>query len=198
MAFNFRKKDSMDFKPDAKVSTWAKTSRLTALQRLRLLKWSLYAAVIILSLVVQDVVMSQLNLLGGTTDLPVAVILLITIIEGTEAGSLFVLIASLFYYFSGTAPGAYCIALMTVLGIAAVMFRQLYWHRSKGSIVLCASIALMGYEMGLFAIGLFEELTLWKHMSAFVLTGLYSCATLLAYYPLIYKIGLIGGNTWKE
>ena len=198
MAFNFRKKDSMDFKPDAKVSTWAKTSRLTALQRLRLLKWSLYAAVIILSLVVQDVVMSQLNLLGGTTDLPVAVILLITVIEGTEAGSMFVLIASLFYYFSGSAPGAYCIALMTVLGIAAVMFRQLYWHRSKGSIVLCAAIALMGYEMGLFAIGLFEELTLWKHMSAFLLTGLYSCATLLAYYPLIYKIGLIGGNTWKE
>ena len=198
MAFNFRKKDSMDFKPDAKVSTWAKTSRLTALQRLRLLKWSLYAAVIILSLVVQDVVMSQLNLLGGTTDLPVAVIMLITVIEGTEAGSLFVLIASLFYYFSGTASGAYCIALMTVLGIATVMFRQLYWHRSKGSIVLCASIALMGYEMGLFAIGLFEELTLWKHMSAFLLTGLYSCATLLAYYPLIYKIGLIGGNTWKE
>ena len=198
MAFNFRKKDSMDFKPDAKVSTWAKTSRLTALQRLRLLKWSLYAAVIILSLVVQDVVMSQLNLLGGTTDLAVAVILLITVIEGTEAGSLFVLIASLFYYFSGTAPGAYCIALMTVLGIAAVMFRQLYWHRSKGSIVLCAAIALMGYELGLFAIGLFEELTLWKHLSAFVLTGLYSCATLLAYYPLIYKIGLIGGNTWKE
>ena len=198
MAFNFRKKDSMDFKPDAKVSTWAKTSRLTALQRLRLLKWSLYAAVIILSLVVQDVVMSQLNLLGGTTDLAVAVILLITVIEGTEAGSMFVLIASLFYYFSGSAPGAYCIALMTVLGIAAVMFRQLYWHRSKGSIVLCAAIALMGYEMGLFAIGLFEELTLWKHMSAFLLTGLYSCATLLAYYPLIYKIGLIGGNTWKE
>ena len=198
MAFNFRKKDSMDFKPDAKVSTWAKTSRLTALQRLRLLKWSLYAAVIIVSLVVQDVVMSQLNLLGGTTDLAVAVILLITVIEGTEAGSMFVLIASLFYYFSGSAPGAYCIALMTVLGIAAVMFRQLYWHRSKGSIVLCAAIALMGYEMGLFAIGLFEELTLWKHMSAFLLTGLYSCATLLAYYPLIYKIGLIGGNTWKE
>ena len=188
----------MDFKPDAKVSTWAKTSRLTALQRLRLLKWSLYAAVIILSLVVQDVVMSQLNLLGGTTDLPVAVIMLITVIEGTEAGSLFVLIASLFYYFSGTAPGAYCIALMTVLGIAAVMFRQLDWHRSKGSIVPCAAIALMGYELGLFTVGLLSELTLWNHFGNFLLTGMYSCALLPAIYPLIYKIGLIGGNTWKE
>ena len=196
--FSFLKKKDNDFKPDAKVSTWTKTSRLTKQQQLRLAKWALYAAVIVLSLVVQDVLMSQLNLFGGTTDLPVAVILLITVIEGTEVGSIFVLIASVLYYFSGTAPGAYCIALMVVLGIAAVMFRQLYWHRSKGSVVLCAAIALMGYELGLFAVGLFEELTLWSHFDGFLLTGIYSCAILLAYYPLIYKIGLIGGNTWKE
>ena len=198
MAFKFRRKDSMDFKPDAKVSTWAKTTRMTAQQRLRLLKWVLYVSVIILSLVVQDVVMSQFNILGGTTDLPAAVILLITIIEGTEVGSLFVLIASTLYYFSGSAPGAYCIALMSFLGIFAVMFRQLYWHRSKGSIVLCTAIALMGYEIGLFAVGLFNELTLWSRFGAFLLTSIYSCATLPLYYPLIYKIGLIGGNTWKE
>ena len=198
MAFKFRRKDSMDFKPDAKVSTWVKTSRMTAQQRLRLLKWVLYVGVIVLSLVVQDVVMSQFNIFGGTTDLPVAVILLITIIEGTEVGSLFVLIASTMYYFSGSAPGAYCIALMSFLGIFAVMFRQLYWHRSKGSIVLCTGIALIGYELGLFGVGLFNELTLWSRFGAFLLTGIYSCATLLLYYPLIYKIGLIGGNTWKE
>ena len=192
-----RRSDS-EFKPDAKVSTWSKTVRLTALQRLRLLKWLLYIATIILSLVVQDVVMSQLNFLGGTTDLPVAVILLITVIEGTEVGSIFVLIASVLYHFSGTAPGADCIGLMCVLGIAAVMFRQLYWHRSKGSIVLCACIALMGYELGLFVVGMLSELTRWNYFSNFLLTGLYSCATLPAYYPLIYKIGQIGGNTWKE
>ena len=196
--FNFLKKKDNDFKPDAKVSTWSKTSRLTRQQRLRLGKWALYIAVIVLALVVQDVLMSQLNFFGGTTDLPVAVILLITVIEGTEVGSLFVLLASLFYYFSGTAPGAYSIALMTGFGIAAVMFRQLFWHRSKGSILLCTAIALMGYELGLFVVGLLSELTLWKHFGAFLLCGLYSCASLLLFYPLIYKIGLIGGNTWKE
>ena len=193
-----RRKDSGDFKPDAKVSTWFKTARMTQLQQLRLLKWVLYVAVSILALVVQDVIMSQLNLFGGTTDLPVTVILLITVIEGTEVGSLFVLIASTLYYFSGTAPGAYCIGLMTGLGVAVVMFRQLYWHRSKGSIVLCAGIAVMAYELGLFIIGLMSELTLWKHFANFVLTGMYSCFTLPLFYPLIYKIGLIGGNTWKE
>ena len=195
--FRNRKYDP-DFKPDAQTSTWVKTNKLTLQQRLRLLKWSLYTGVIILALVIQDVIMSQLNFLGGTTDLPVAVILLITVIEGTEVGSLFVLIASTLYYFSGTAPGAYSIGLMCALGIAAVMFRQLYWHRSKGSIVLCAAIALMGYELGLFTVGLLSELTLWNHFGNFLLTGMYSCALLPAIYPLIYKIGLIGGNTWKE
>ncbi len=194
----FLKRKDMDFKPDAQAASWVKTVSMTVQQRLRLTKWALYVGVIVLALVIQDVLMSQLNLFGGTTDLAVAVILLITVIEGTEVGSLFVLIASTLYYFSGSAPGAYCIGLMTFLGIAAVMFRQLYWHRSKGSILLCACVALMGYELGLFVVGLLSELTLWRHLSPFVLTGLYSSAALLAIYPLIYKIGLIGGNTWKE
>ena len=193
-----RKSNRSEFKPDAQAATWAKTVRMTQQQRLRLLKWVLYAGVVVLSLVVQDVIMSQLNFFGATTDLPVCAILLITIIEGTEVGSMFVLIASTLYYFSGTAPGAYSIGLLSALGIAAVMFRQLYWHRSKSSIVLCTGIAIMGYELGLFVVGLFSELTLWSRLDNFVLTGAYSCACLLLLYPMIYKIGLIGGNTWKE
>ena len=142
--------------------------------------------------------MSQFDILGGTTNLPVAVILLITVIEGTEVGSLFVLIASTLYYFSGTAPGAYCIGLMCALGIAAVMFRQLYWHRSKGSIILCAGIALSLYELGLFVVGITTQLTHWGRLPVFVLTAVFSCLALIPLYSLLYKIGLIGGNTWKE
>ena len=32
----------------------------------------------------------------------------------------------------------------------------------------------------------------------FVLTAAFSCLVLIPLYSLIYKIGLIGGNTWKE
>ena len=192
------RKQEPDFKPDAKVATFAKTTRLTRQQRLRLGKWSLYTLTVILCLVVQDVLMGQLNFLGATTDLAVSAILLITVIEGTEVGSLFVLIASTLYYFSGSAPGAYSIGLMSVLGIAAVLFRQMYLHRSKGSIVLCAGLAQLGYEIGLLAVGLFEGLTLVNRAYSFVLTGVYGILTMLPLYPLIYKIGLIGGNTWKE
>lgn len=198
MATKKRRKKLPEFKPDAKSGSWFKALRMTQLQRLRLLKWVLYVLIIVLALVVQDVVMSRVRIFGTTTELAVCVILLITVIEGSEVGSLFVLIASTLYYFSGTAPGAYSIGLMSFLGIAASLFRQMYWNRSKNSIVLCAGIAQMGYETGLYAVGLFLGLTRWDRLMAFVLTGVINTAIMFPLYPLIYKIGLIGGTTWKE
>ena len=95
-----KKKDTSEFKPDVNTSTWMKTNRMTQQQRLRLTKWVLYVVVMVTALILQDVIMSQISILGATTDLAVCVILMITVIEGTETGSLFVLLASLFYYFS--------------------------------------------------------------------------------------------------
>lgn len=193
-----RRKRSIEFKPDPQTATWVKTFHLTIQQRLQLAKWVLYILTIVLCLVVQDVIMSRIRLFGATTDLAVCAILLITVIEGTDTGSLFVLIASTLYYFSGSAPGAYVIALMSFLGVAAVLLRQLYWHRSKGSIVLCTGIALMLYEIGLFVVGIAIGLTLPSRLIYFILTGVYSCLALIPLYSVIYKIGLIGGNTWRE
>ena len=192
-----RRKD-LDFKPDVQKATWLKTNRLTRQQQLRLARWILYVLAVMLSVTLQDVLMSQFSILGATTDLPACAILLITVMEGTEVGSLFVLIASTLYYFSGNAPTACCIGLMTFLGIGASLFRQLFWHRSKGSIVLCSAIALTAYELGLFAVGIVTELTHWGRLPAFCMTAVYSCLVLIPLYSLIYKIGLIGGNTWKE
>ena len=189
---------NMDFKPDPETSTWLKTSRMTLQQRLRLTKWLLYIFTCILCLVVQDVILSQMPLFGACIDLPVCAILLITVLEGSEVGSLFVLISALVYYFSGTAPTAWCIALLTFLGVGATLLRQMYWHRSRGSVLLCTMIALSAYEMSLFVTGLMNELTVPGRIGSFALTSLYSCLALIPLYSLIYKIGLIGGNTWKE
>ncbi len=193
-----KNRNAMDFKPDVQTATWMKTARLTHLQQLRLTKWLLYILTVVMSVVLQDVLMSQVSIFGATTDLPACAILLITVIEGTEVGSLFVLIASTLYYFSGHAPTAWCIGLLTFLGIGATLFRQLFWHRSKGSIILCAAIALTTYEIGLFAVGLTTVLTRWGRLPVFLLTAVFSCLVLIPLYSLIHKIGLIGGNTWKE
>ena len=198
MIWKRKNKDFADFKPDVTTATWLKTTRLTQQQRLRLTKWGCYVLTMVLALVIQDTIMSQFRLFGSTTDLAVCVILLITVLEGTDVGSLFVLLASSFYYFSGSAPGAYCVLLLTALGIAATLLRQMYWHRSKGSVLLCAMLALMGYELGLFVVGIMTELTWAGRIGSFVMTGIYSSLLMIPLYPLVYKIGLIGGNTWKE
>ncbi|MBP3685248.1 MAG: hypothetical protein J6J12_09870 [Oscillospiraceae bacterium] len=193
----FAKKE-LDFKPDPETSTWLKTRRMTQLQRLRLTKWALYIFICIACLVVQDVIMSQLPLFGACTDLTVCAILLITVLEGSEIGSIFVLISSILYYFSGSAPTAVCIGLLTYTGVLATMFRQMYWHRSRGSILLCAMLALAVYEIGLFITGLAQEVTIPTRIGYFGLTILYSCIAMIPLYSLIHKVGLIGGNTWKE
>ena len=187
-----------EFKPDVNTATWFKTRRLTRQQRLRLTRWGMYILILLMSLVIQDVVMSQIRLFGATTDLPAAAILLITVVEGTDVGSLFVLIASTLYFYSGTAPGAYCIGLLSAFGIFATMLRQMYWHRSRGSLTACAMLALICYEMALFVVGVSMGLTYWGRLPIFILTAAYTCLVMIPMYSLVNRAGLIGGYTWKE
>lgn len=193
-----QRKNRNEFRPDPTASTWLKTRKLTRQQKLRLLKWVLYALIVMMCLVIQDVIMSQFRLFGATTDLAVGAILLITVIEGTEVGSLFVLIASTLYWFSGSAPTPICIALLTAFGIGATMFRQMFWHRSRGTLTLCACLALTAYELGLFVTGVMRGLTYLGRLPSFLLTSAYTCLVMIPLYTLVYKTGLIGGNTWKE
>ncbi len=187
-----------DFKPDAEEFNVAKFLYLTQVQRDRLMKWGLYIALIVGLTVIQDIIMSQVTLFGGTTDLAVCIILLITVIEGIETGSIFVLAASCYYYFSGSSPGPWAVGILTFLGIGACIFRQLYWHRNQGSIVLCAGTALMLYELITFGVGVFLQLTRWDRLDSFLVTGGLSVAVMIPLYTLINAIGQIGGNTWKE
>ena len=193
-----RKQLAYEFKPDPKGTNYLKRLYMTRLQRLTILKWATFAMTGILMLVIQDVIMSQTRFSGATTDLPVAFILLVGIYEGLENGSVFALVSSLFYWFSGSAPTPICVAVLCILVILIGLFRQLYWHRSFGSIAMCVSIAIMLYEMILFVIGLMSSLTILPRASVFALTGGITCITMLPMYPLVRVISKIGGVSWKE
>ena len=193
-----RRQSVYEFKPDPKGTNYLKRLYMTRLQRLTILKWATFAMTGILLLVIQDVIMSQIRFSGATTDLPVAFILLVGIYEGLENGSVFTLVASLFYWFSGSAPTPISVALLCILVIMIGLFRQLYWHRSFGSIAMCVSIAIMLYEMLLFVIGLLSGLTILPRVSVFALTGGITCITMLPMYPLVRAISKIGGISWKE
>jgi hypothetical protein len=192
------KKSKYEFKPDKKQATFLKRLYMTRLQRLQLLKWVLLCAACVGALVIQDVIMSRIHISGATTDLAVCMILLIGLYEGTENGSLFALIASIVYLFSGSSPGPVCIGLITTLTVGINLVRQNLWQRSFGSIMLCTGVAVMLYEMGTFVSGLVSGLTIFSRMGVFFLTGVLTCITMLPMYPLVRAISKIGGDTWKE
>mgnify|MGYP003297090741 CR=1 FL=1 len=193
-----RRKAKYEFKPDPKGTNYLKRLYMTRLQRLTILKWATFAMTGIFLLVVQDVIMSEVRFSGATTDLPVAFILLVGLYEGLENGSVFTLAASLFYWFSGSAPTPICVAMLCILVILVGLFRQLYWHRSFASLTLCVSVAIMLYEMILFVIGLISGLTILPRISVFALTGAMTCITMLPMYPLVRLISKIGGESWKD
>ena len=193
-----RKQLAYEFKPDPKGTNFLKRLYMTRLQRMTLLKWGTYIMTGVALLVIQDVIMSGMRISGATTDLPVAFILLVGLYEGLENGSVFTLVASLIYWFSGSAPTPVCVGLLCVLNIFIGLFRQMYWNRSFGSLTLCAGISIMLYEMLLFALGLFQGLTIMDRVGVFALTGAFTCITMLPMYPLVRVISKIGGESWRE
>lgn len=193
-----KRRPTYEFKPDKERIPLSKKLHLTALQKKQVRMWTLNGLLCLLLLVVQNVIMSRVSMVGATTDLVPTAILLICVVYDVYEGSLFGIIASTLYVFSGAAPGPYVIAYLTVLGVAAALFRQSLWRRGFRSNVLCAGLALLIYELAIWGTGVFLSLTYWSRIGVFLLTWSLSFAVLLALYPLIRVIQKIGGETWKE
>jgi len=195
---NPRRRQRYEFKPDNLGSSLLSRLHLTKLQQRQLLRWTLFAALCILGLVLQDVILSRFSLLGATTDLVPCAILLISVAIGSEQGSYFSLIASSLYYFSGSAPGPYAIAFLSILGIGGALFRENFWRRGFASDVLCAAVALFLYELAVFGTGIFLGMTRWHRLGVFLLTAALSVLVMIPLYRAVSAIDKIGGETWKE
>ena len=187
-----------DFQPDKPYSGFLSKLFLTARQRRSLLKWTLYCLVLLVLSVLQDVILCDLRLLGATTELVPCAIFLICLLEGTETGSVFSLVASLVYLFSGTAPGVYSMVFITVIGIGICIFRQSFLQKGFGTAMLCTSAAILLYQLAVFVIGLFLGLTIPARILGFLITALLSIIAVPVLYPVLLSIGTIGGETWKE
>ena len=187
-----------EFRPDPTGHNWADKLRLTPLQRKSVLKWMLYSAVCVAGLVLQDSMLARLRLFGGCFDVTPALIVLICVLEGSENGSLFALLASMVYVFSGTGQGHYCIAMLTLAAVLATAFRQSYLRRGAGSDLICVGGAMVLYEMAVFTAGVVQGLTYRGRWGVFLMTAIISTLTAGAVYALLKYIGTIGGNAWKE
>lgn len=187
-----------EFKSDKPYSGFWGKLHLTRLQRRGLLKWSLYALMLLMLSLLQDVVLCRFRLFGATTELVPVGIFLICILEGAETGSIFALVASLLYLFSGTAAGPYSMVFLTALAICVTIFRQAYLQNGLSAAVLCTAAAMFAYEILQFCMGLFLGLTIPQRFVGFLLTAALSSLSIPLLYPITLSIESIGGETWKE
>lgn len=184
-----------EFKPDKPRSGILSKLFLTRNQRRGLLKWVLYALVLVVLSVLQDVLFSRFRLLGGTTELVPCGIFLICIMEGVERGSVFSLVAAFCYLFSGSAAGYYSVVFITTLAVVVTAFRQSYLQRGFGAAALCAAAAMIVYEIATFLITVFLGLAPWAAFPGALLTAALSLVAVPVLYPIFLSIG---GNVWNE
>lgn len=187
-----------EFKPDKPRSGLLSKLFLTQSQRKILLKWTLYALVLLGLSVLQDVLLCNVRLFGATTELVPCGIFLICLAEGSERGSVFTLVAACLYLFSGTAAGYYCIVFIPVYALVVTCLRQAFLQKSMASTMLCVSVAMVFYELSVFFMGLFLSMTTFGRIGGFLLTALMTLVFAPIIYPIIRSISNIGGEAWKE
>lgn len=187
-----------EFRPDKPSTSLLSHLILTKKQQRTVLKWVFYALLLVALSVLQDSLLSQVRLLGATTELVPCAIFLICILEGTQNGSVFSLVAGLLYLFSGTAPGPYSMVAITFLSVGVCIFRQAYLQESFSSAMLCTAIAMVLYVLVNFAFGLFLGLTPFSRLYGFLLTAVLSLLIAPVLYPILKAIMAYGGNLWKE
>lgn len=186
------------FKPDRIKTNILSKLYLTQTQRRTILKWSLYGLMLLVLSLLQDVVLCRFRIGGSTTELLPCAIFLICLIEGSESGSIFTLVAASLYLFSGSAPGVYSLIFITILGIGVTILRQAYFQKGFMAALVCVAGAMFIYELLVFAIGLFLGLTVFGRIFGFLLTAGLSLISVPILYPIVLAIASIGGQTWKE
>lgn len=187
-----------EFKPDKTGAGFLNKLYFTRKQRLALLKWLLYALVLLVLSVIQDVILCRVRVFGASTELVPCGIFLICILEGTESGCVFALICSTLYLFSGAAAGPYSIVFITLLSVTAAGFRQSYLQKGFGAAMLCVSGAMLAYEIATFGMVLFLGMTTASRFGSFCITAVGTLLAAPLLYPIVKSIGTIGGETWKE
>ena len=187
-----------EFQPDKPYSNWLNKLRLTRYQQKQVLKWGLYALLLVLVSVVQDVILCRMRLWGATTELVPCCIFLICILEGSQNGSVFALAGAFFYLASGSSPGPQVLILIVLPAILFAILRQTYLRPGILSALLCTLLAMVVYEALVFAFCLLLGYTALSYFSSFMVSALLSPIAVPFLYPIAKPIGAIGGRSWKE
>ena len=187
-----------EFRPDREGTGQLHKLWPTPKQQLRALRWILFSAVCLVGLLAQDVLLYRINVWGGCTDVVPALILMVAVLQGAESGSVFALIMSVLYFFSGSSPGFHVIPMLTAVTVFVVVFRQAFLRQGFITLLFCVMMGMLLYEMGMFAVSLFLKLTVAGRAGAAVVTALITNVVGPLAAPVLMTIGKLGGETWKE
>jgi len=187
-----------EFKPDKPQSSLLNKLYLTKKQRFNILRWTLQSLLLLLLSVLQDVIFCRMRIFGATTDLVPCGIFLICVLSGMHRSCIFSLVASVLYFFSGSAPGPYAIALIVLLSVFAAFFRQSYLQKGFSATVLCTVLAVALYELAVFFISLLMGLTIFNRIGIAGITVGLTLLSVPILYPAVKAIDTIGGELWKE
>lgn len=191
-------KKKYEFKPDKISLSVFHKLYLTKQQRLNILRWTLYALVLLVMSLLQDVILCRLDIFGATSDLVPCAIFLTCMLLGTQRGCLYALISACLFQFSGSGPGYHAIAIITLLCILGAMARQSWLRKGFGSCLLCAGGCLFVYEYTIFFVGLLLGQTTLSRIGVPLVTWLLSLLAIPVLYPVLRAIQKIGGESWKD
>lgn len=187
-----------EFRPDKPHSDWQSKLQLTPLQRRAILKWCLYGLVLLILSLIQDVIMCRFRFWNTTTELLPCAIFLIAVLEDSQRGSVFALVTSTLYLFTGAAHGVHCIVAITVLSVAVTIFRQTYLEKGFFAAFLCVAVAMAAYEMVIYGVCVFLGQIRVVQVLQFLITAGISLVAVPILYPVFTAINGIGEDKWKE
>lgn len=190
-------KRKYEFQPDRPQVSILDKLYLTKTQRTSLLRWTLHALVVLILSLVQDVMLCRMSILGATTDLVPGAIFTLCMLLGCERGCVFALVAGALFEFSGMGPGFHAIALIPVIAIGLSMLQQTVLRKGTSSDLLTSAVAIMLYELVIFAIGVATGETAMFRLISAVATGVMTVLCGYILYPIFTAIEKIGGNTWN-
>ena len=173
--------------------------RITKKQGRTLLKWVLYAAVLVVIVVVQGVILSRLPLFGAKVNLLPCYVMCVCIVEGADRGGVFALFASLVWALSGAQLGAVSILVLTLGGLAAGILMERLLRDNLVTCVLCCLAVTLVHESAILLLLLFlGQVTPFQYVRILLPGAAFSVVPCPAFYYLSRAITRVGGNLWNE
>ncbi len=173
--------------------------RITRQQWIIILKWALYAAAFIFTLVIQGVILNRHPLFGIRVNLVPYFVGCVCVIEGADAGSVFALVVSLAWALSGGDLGFVSILVLTLGGMGLGIAMENLLREHVVTCIVCCFVLCLCHDSVIFLLRLFlHTVTARQYFRILVpgvLLGIPSCPVFYYLFRLIHRVG--GGSKWS-